>query len=577
MTPEILLHDAARQQWLHFQSPLEVLTTRSPAEVRTLLDTVERRVENEQLHAVGFLTYEAAAAFDPACQVFAPGDLPLAWFGLFEAATPVSAPAPPLSPTPLTWRPTWTEDNFCRAVAQIQTAIASGATYQVNLTFPLETSFAGSPRCFFETLVHGQKAGYAAYLDLGDQVICSFSPELFFQKEGQQLLMRPMKGTRARGLTSQADRQHADQLRSSAKDRAENIMILDMVRNDLGRLAAPGKVTTTELCRLEKYPTVWQMTSTVAAESSASLSEIMTALFPCASITGAPKFQTMAMIKQLEQRPRGIYTGCIGYLAPQGRAQFNVAIRTALIDRKKQSASYGVGAGITWDSSPAEEYRECLQKARILTRHMPEFSLLETLRWQPEGGYWLLDEHLDRLLASADYFDIPCHQDQLVTTLQQCADNLDATPHKVRLLLTTSGELQLEATAFDTQDNDVPIGLRLASDPIDPDDPFLYHKTTARRLYERARKNRPDCDDVILWTPAGEVTETTIANLILDLDGSLVTPPVSCGLLPGTFRAHLLATGQLQERVVSIADLKRSKRLFLINALRGWREARFLG
>ena len=576
MTPEILLHDAARQQWLHFHSPLEVLSSNTPAEVQTILNTVEARVENENVYAAGFLTYEAATAFDPACQVSTSGNLPLVWFGLFESSTAVPAPAPSVEPVTLSWKPSWTKDEFSRAVAQVHTAIAAGETYQVNLTFPLESPFSGSPRHFFETLVHGQKAGYAAYLDLGEQVICSFSPELFFRKEGRQLLMRPMKGTRARGLTCQEDRWQADKLRASDKDRAENIMILDMVRNDLGRLAEPGKVRTTELCTLEKYPTVWQMTSTVAAESSASLAEIMSALFPCASITGAPKFRTMALIKQLEQSTRDIYTGCIGYLAPQGRAQFNVAIRTVLIDREKRSASYGVGAGITWDSSPAEEYDECLQKARILTRHMPDFSLFETLLWQPGEGYWLLNEHLDRLLASADYFDFPCDRHQLVTILQHVADSLTDTPYKVRLLLAATGAIHHEAVCFDGAENDRLVRLRLAPDPINPDDPFLYHKTTVRGLYERAREGHPDCDDVILWTPAGEVTETTIANLVLDLEGSLVTPPVSCGLLPGTFRAHLLITGQLQERVVSIADLKRSKRIFLINALRGWREARLL-
>jgi len=576
MTPEILLHDAARQQWLHFQSPLEVFSTNTPAKVQAILDAVEARVEEENLYAAGFLTYEAAAAFDPACQVFSSDNLPLVWFGLFERSVAIPAPPPSVASTTLSWKPIWTEDEFSRAVAQVHAAIAAGETYQVNLTFPLEAPFAGSPRHFFETLVYGQKAGYAAYLDLGDQVICSFSPELFFKKEGQQLLMRPMKGTRARGLTCQEDCRQAEQLRSSDKDRAENIMILDMVRNDLGRLAEPGKVTTTELCTLEKYPTVWQMTSTVTAESQAPLTEIMSALFPCASITGAPKFQTMSMIKQLEQRPRGIYTGCIGYLAPQGKAQFNVAIRTVLIDREKQSASYGVGAGITWDSSPAEEYRECLQKARILTRHMPEFSLFETLLWRPGEGYWLLNEHLDRLLASADYFDVLCDRGQLVTSLQHVADSLADTPHKVRLLLTATGEIHHEAAPFDDLANDRPVCLHLASGPIDPENPFLYHKTTVRSLYERAREDQPGCDDVILWTTTGEVTETTIANLVIDLEGTLVTPPVSCGLLPGTFRAHLLATGQLQERVVSIADLKQSKRLFLINALRGWREARLV-
>ena len=433
MPPEVLLHDADQQQWLHFHSPVELISTSTPGEVASLLQQVEERVAEGGLYAAGFLTYEAAAAFDPACRVFAPAGLPLAWFGLFDSAAVVPPPRPAAEPAPLDWQALWTEETFCRAVAEVHAAIANGETYQVNLSFPLKARFTGSTKALFADLVCGQKTGYAAYLDLGEKVLCSVSPELFFKKDGRHLVMRPMKGTRARGRSCQEDREQAEQLQSSAKERAENIMILDMVRNDLGRLAEPGKVTTTEVCSLEKYPTVWQMTSTVAAETSASLAEIMTALFPCASITGAPKFRTMEIIKRLEQRPRDIYTGCIGYLAPQGKAQFNVAIRTALIDRRQQSASYGVGAGITWDSSPADEYRECLQKARVLTRHMPEFSLFETLLWRPTEGYWLLTEHLDRLVSSASYFDFPCSRIQLVAALQHLATRLPARPHRVRL------------------------------------------------------------------------------------------------------------------------------------------------
>ncbi len=575
MSPEVLLHDADQQQWLHFHSPRELISAASPDDVPAVLRQVETRVEEEGLYAAGFLTYEAAAAFDPACHVFPPGDLPLAWFGLFDPPVQVPVPTTSAEPKPLAWQPSWTEDAFTRAVTRIHAAIAAGETYQVNLTFPLTTHFSGSAQDFFANLVQGHRAGYAAYFDLGEQIVCSVSPELFFKKKGRQLVMRPMKGTLARGLTSRDDQQRAEQLRNSAKDRAENIMILDMVRNDLGRLAEPGTVTTSGLCALEKYPTVWQMTSTVTAETSASLAEIMAALFPCASITGAPKLKTMEIIKQLEQHPRGVYTGCLGYLAPQGKAQFNVAIRTALIDRFRQTASYGVGAGITWDSSPGDEYRECLQKARVLTHHMPEFALFETLLWRPEDGYWLLDEHLDRLVASAGYFDFPCHRHQLATALQQLADSFAVQPYRVRLRLTEDGRIEPEATPFDASPDDSPVHLRLASTPIDPTDPFLYHKTTMRSIYERARADRPDCDDVILWTPSGEITETTIANLVLDLDGSLVTPPTRCGLLPGTFREHLLTAGKLREQVVTVTDLQRCRRLFLINALRGWREATF--
>lgn len=572
MRPEILLHDAELGQWLKFKKPLDTVTACRPADVRPALRQVEALVEKQGLFAAGFVCYEAAPAFDPACTIHSFSDLPLLLFGIYQAPEVVEFPGSLRPRSPLVWQPDWDCATFTRAVAEIHAAIASGETYQVNLTFPLAAPFSGDPLDFFYRLVRGQRAGYAAYIDLGRQVICSASPELFFRRDGNRLVMRPMKGTIVRGLTSAADLRQAEQLRHSAKDRAENIMILDMVRNDLGRLAPPGKVHATELCGLEKYPTVWQMTSTVEAETSASFEQIMAALFPCASITGAPKYRTMDIIARLEQRARGIYTGSIGYLAPQRRAQFSVAIRTALIDLEKQQAHYGVGAGVTWDSIPAVEYRECLAKARILSRPMPDFDLFETLLWSPRQGYFLLEEHLARLTSSADYFDYPCDPAEVQHSLQALALTLPAEPQRIRLLLSASGRLRHEATSY-TPDQPEPARLKPADKPIDRSNPFLYHKTTARDHYAQARGGQLDCDDVILWNDRGEITETIIANIVADLDGELVTPPIECGLLAGTFRSHLLAQGTLLEKRLTFDDLQRCRRIYLINALRRWRRA----
>lgn len=568
----VLLHDAERQQWLSFERPLETVTALCPDEVLPALQKIEDLVENRGLFAAGFLTYEAAAAFDPACSVHPPVDQPLLWFGIYQAPHVAPAPLAPAAAAPLCWEPEWGLARFGRAVDNIHAAIAAGETYQVNLSFPLSTAFCGNPRDFFNRLVYGQHAGYAAYLDLGKDVICSVSPELFFRRDANRIFMRPMKGTSARGLTLVEDVQCKDRLRLSAKERAENIMILDMVRNDLGRLTEPGEVRTTGLCELEKYPTVWQMTSTVEAATNASLAGIMESLFPCASITGAPKYRTMSIIKQLEQRARGIYTGCIGYLAPQGRAQFSVAIRTVRIDRQSGRASYGVGAGITWDSHAAAEYQECLDKARVLTRTMSAFELFETLRWDADDGYFLLSEHIDRLTASASYFDYPCDPEQVIGYLRQAAQSFSGQHRKVRLRLTAGGDLAHEASPMPVPDEN-PVQLRLASAPIDRSDPFLYHKTTERSSYDNALAGGGDCDDVILWNQHGEVTETTIANLVFDMAGTLVTPPVASGLLAGTFRSHLLSLGQITEKVVSLTDIPACRQIYLINGVRGWRKA----
>lgn len=569
---QVLMHNAAQGQWLNFTAPVETVTASTCSQVLPALQRIEKRVECGSYWAAGFVTYEAAAAFDRACRVHAPSELPLLWFGIYPQPEILDHLDPTAHAAPLNWRASWGQKRFSQATAIIHEAIASGETYQVNLTFPLTTPFAGPPEDFFPAMVQGHHAHYAAYLDLGRHVICSASPELFFSRQGQQLKMKPMKGTMARGMTTEEDQRRAKQLNSSVKERAENIMILDMVRNDISRLAGPGQVKTTGLCELEKYPTVWQMTSSVEAGTSASFVEIMRALFPCASITGAPKYRTMDIIRRLEQAPRGIYTGCIGYLGPDRQAQFSVAIRTALIDRERGTASYGVGAGITWDSRPAAEYRECLAKAQILSRPMPDFALLETLLWCPQHGYFLLQEHLRRLARSADYFDIPCDLELAVEILQARGLNFGFEKKRVRLQLATDGQFHCDASLA-PEPGSGRVRLRLAAQPVDPDNPFYYHKTTHRRIYEDALSGKGDCEDVILWNSAGEITETTTSNLVVDQAGTWLTPPVSSGLLAGTFRDHLLHLGKIQEGRVTLEELRTCRNIFLINSLRGWRRA----
>ena len=566
---EIVLHDAHDSRWLHFRRPEQIYSTARPDEILPLLATIERRVEEERLFAAGFLAYEAAPAFDPTLPVRPPApDFPLLWFGLYaEPATVALEPAPVPALPPLPWQPTVTPATYEAAIAAIKEQIAAGYTYQVNYTFRLRAPFAADPWRYFLELVEAQEPGYGAYVDTGRFAICSASPELFLRRDGHTVASRPMKGTARRGLTWEGDRCQAEWLQQSEKNRAENVMIVDMIRNDLGRVARSGSVTVDELFAVERYPTVWQMTSTISAMTDVSHSRLLQATFPCASITGAPKRSTMGIIAALEAEPRHIYTGSIGYMAPGRRLQLNVAIRTVLVDRQRGQAEYGVGGGIVWDSTPGDELEETANKARVLTARRPPFRLLETMRWQPEGGYYLLEHHLQRLQQSAGYFGFAIDPAAIAAELERRAATFGDAVQRVRLLLDRSGAVALDVAPYTA--NATPRKVCLAPQPIDRDDPFLYHKTTHRTLYERALADCPGYDDVLLWNEAGELTESCRANVVLELDGERVTPPVSSGLLPGTYRAWLLQSGNAREQVIHLADLARCDRLWLVNALRG--------
>ena len=550
-----------------------MLVARAPAEVAPLLAELETAAA-QGLWAAGFLAYEAAAAFGLPTREPIPG-LPLAWFGLYAEPEAQGAPVP--NPSAVVDAPAWVPalqaSDHARIVAALQERIAAGDTYQVNFTFPLRTSFAGSAFSLFGRLRQAQRAAHAAFVDTGRFAVCSASPELFFRWEAGSLLTRPMKGTAARGPTAADDDALAFALQSSAKDRAENLMIVDMLRNDLGRVATAGSVAVPDLFRIERYPTLLQMTSTVTARTSAGFASIVEALFPCASITGAPKFSTMGLIAEAEAAPRGVYTGAIGFLAPDRRACFNVAIRTVVVDREKAEATYGIGSGIVADSVAASEHAECLLKARVVVE--APFRLLETMRFSPGEGIFLEEEHLDRLTASAAHFGGAVDRRRVEEALRELASGLSGAT-RVRLLVDLDGGITVEAHALDAPGAD-PVRVALAIDPVDESSPWLFHKTTRREVYDAALAARPEADEVILWNRRGEVTEGTRHNLVLELGGERVTPPVSGGLLAGTFRRHLLATGQVRERVVTVAETRAAEHLFVVNSVVGWREAHWLG
>jgi para-aminobenzoate synthetase/4-amino-4-deoxychorismate lyase len=575
-----LFDGAGGADWLAFTEPLAVLEAKTVEAVPALLDRVESETAAGRW-AVGFVAYEAAGAFDPAFPTLAPSPTrpapphgsaqagPLAWFSLFDRPRPLQLPAPPeVAGAAADWQPELTRADYLDRVRRIRAWIARGDTYQTNLTYRLRCLLEGDPWTLFTGLCTTQPVDYACYLETDSWAVCSASPELFFELEERKISCRPMKGTRPRGRTVAEDAEARRALESSPKDRAENLMIVDMVRNDLGRICDPASVAVRGLFGIERYATVWQMTSEVHGTTGVGLAEIFAALFPSASITGAPKVRTMQIIGELETSPRGVYTGAVGVVAPGRHSRFSVAIRTAFVDRTSGQAEYGVGGGIVWDSSAADEHAESRAKAVALARPRPSFSLLETLLWDPPEGLFLLDRHLERLAASAGYFGFPFDSEEARRRLQGEKQATWSRRRRFRLLLSPAGLLTVESEAL----AEIPEPWRVvaATHPIDPSDPFLFHKTTHRRAYDERRSASPEADDVLLWNPDGELTESTRANLAVRRGGVWVTPPVECGLLAGTFRAGLLERGELREERILLSELESAEEIRLINSVRGW-------
>ena len=562
---------------LVFGPPERVLAAGRAAEVPGVLAAAEAAAAAGSW-VFGYVAYEAAPGLDPGLPVVPPreGDPPLAWFGV--GGPPEQRPALDASPPAAAagWVPDWTDGEHAAAVARVRAEIAAGQTYQCNVTDRLRARDAGDPAALYARLALAQRGAYNALLDLGRHVVVSASPELFVEWRGDLLRMRPMKGTAARGADTAEDAERARRLRASAKERAENLMIVDLLRNDLSRVAEVGSVAVPELFALERYPTVWQMTSEVTARAAAGtgLVDVFRALFPCGSVTGAPKARTMELIRELEPTPRGVHCGAVGVLAPPGapfRARFSVAIRTAVVDRADGSAVYGVGSGITWDSDAAAERAELRAKAAVLTAAPHDAALLETLAYTPAEGLRALDRHLARLRDSAAYFGTTLHPGRVRTALEEAvAGRADAA--RVRVVVTPSGDVTVQLAPYPAPAAG-PVRLAVDDVPVDPASPWLRHKTTRREVYAAAAGRHPGADDVVLVNDRGEVTETTIANLAVRLDGTWWTPPVSSGLLPGVERGRLLDAGELCERVLTPADLAAAAELAVVSSLRGRRPA----
>jgi para-aminobenzoate synthetase/4-amino-4-deoxychorismate lyase len=564
--------------------PVGVLEATRPDEVRGVLEAAEGAAARG-LWVAGYLAYEAAPGLDPslAVRTRAAGDpferLPLAWFAMFERREETTLPVPQADPDPsvaAAWRPSIDRETYGRAIARIRQHVAAGETYQVNYTLRLRSQVEGDERGLYRDLCYAQRGAYAGYVNLGRYRVLSASPELFFRLDDGVLTTKPMKGTAPRGRWPEEDEAVAARLRGSVKDRAENAMIVDLLRNDLGRVAVPGSVSWSDVFDLERYETVWQLTSTVTAKvrPGAGLADVFEAMFPCGSVTGAPKVRTMAIIAGLEDSPRGVYCGAVGYLAPPGSghpaARFNVPIRTVMIDAETGTAEYGVGGGITWDSRAAGEYEETVAKARVLVDRRPGFELYETILHEPVSGFRHLERHLARLRSSCAYFGFALDEGAVVAAAEREAARFPDRPARIRVVVDRRGRVTSGGLPLPEPVEPVRVAIDEVG-PVDPSDPMVFHKTTRRRRYDEAKARHPDADDVLLTNTRGEVTETTIANVAVRLGGRWWTPPLDAGLLPGVGRELALEQDRVEERPITVAELRGAEEVALVSDNRGWR------
>lgn len=560
-----------------FTGAAGTIEARTPAEVIPALEQLVA-ASKSGLWSAGYVAYEAAPGLDPHLEVRSrpPGDafaeMPLLWFALFEGwedAQPISAADYSVS----NWSPSVSREDYISAIDRIRSYIRAGDTYQVNHTFRLRASFEGDDRSFYRDLLEAQRAAHCAYLDLGRYRVLSASPEMFLSLQGNRLATKPMKGTAPRGRNLDEDRERTTALIASAKERAENAMIVDLLRNDMGRISEASSVHVTRLFETERYETVWQLTSTIESRlrEGIELPQLMGALFPSGSVTGAPKVRSMQVTAELEDSPRGVYTGAVGWIAPESereRMAFNVAIRTVVLDTATGTAEFGVGSGITHDSSAEREYEECVTKALVLTERRPHFQILEALLCEDGEVLWP-DAHLDRMAASASYFDFRFDQNAALKAIDSVRSQEGA--QKIRLILSRDGAVTATSEPVGSS---APVDVVIDEDrTVDPTDVFLFHKTSRREVYEEAALRHPEAGDVILTNVNGEVTEATSANVIALIDGEWVTPPLSSGLLPGVHRRMLIESGELHERVLTPADLRAADEVVLLSSVRMRRKA----
>jgi para-aminobenzoate synthetase/4-amino-4-deoxychorismate lyase len=577
MLEKIILRNKKNDSWRIFSSPKEVLYSKNLHEVKTILDKVESKINKNNDIAVGFLTYESAPAFDPAYRVNKESKLPLICFGLFEGfkETQILDNSEIITNKIYNWKIETSPSEYKKNFDYIKNQIELGYTYQINYTLRSHSESIQNPYEFF--LEKAKNSPFAAYIETDENIIISASPELFFSLENKRLFCKPMKGTSRRGKTFEEDLILMDALRASKKNKAENIMITDMLRNDMGRISEPGSVKVSSKYDIEKYSTVWQMTSSVESETTASITEIFQALYPCASVTGAPKIASMDIISRIEELPREIYTGAIGYIAPNREAEFSVPIRTVVSDKNKNCAVYGTGGGIVWDSVWESEWDECLTKSKVLSvKDSSDFELFETMKWDTDSGVFLEEYHFNRLKDSASYFDFKFCEVRGKEIIDETIRNISNNLCVIRLFVNAKGGIRIETSEVPVFIKNQKYTVSLAKNPVQSENIFLYHKTTQREVYENAEGENLHSDDVILWNEEGNLTESTIANIILNIKGNWVTPSINCGLLRGVYRESMLENGLIEERKIHKSEIADLSEITLINSVRGEFKAKLI-
>lgn len=572
-----------------FQNPLCILKTSDIDEVENVLKETQGFLK-KGLFAAGYIAYEAGYAFEAKLKSLvsnASFSQPLIWFGIFKNPCIIDLKNPDteglkadksnnsfpesLSYETADFNMNISEDEYKGKIERIKNYIRSGDSYQINFTWNIDFSFKGSPLALYYDLRKKQSVSYAAYIKTEDSHILSFSPELFFRRVGKRIISRPMKGTMKRGRTLSEDRKHRESLYQSKKNRAENLMIVDLLRNDLGKISRTGTVKVSRLFEVEKYETLFQMTSTIEGELKPKTTylEIFKSLFPSGSVTGAPKIRSMEIISELERGCRGVYTGAIGYISPHEEAVFNIAIRTPVI--KENRGVMGIGSGIVWDSRAKDEYRECSLKMRFLKEVAQEFKLLETMLYY-KGKYWLLKLHIQRLKESAEYFGFSFDSEMFLACLKQNAKKLSHEErYKVRALVDKNGGFFIENAKLERGKKDWG-NIALSSKKMDSKNIFLFHKTTNRSIYDESylKAQRMGLTDLIFTNERGEITEGCISNIFIRKNGKLITPPLKCGLLNGVMRQYILSKRKdIKEDIITLDDLKTSEKIYLCNSVRG--------
>ena len=602
---ETVRSDPAEFRTYVFCKPLSTIQCRSLNDVTGCLQELEHAV-SQGCHAAGFMTYELGSAFEHGLCSDVESTWPLMWFGIYDKpwiynhrsktfesgqqqAVEIAAhlEGSPRAPTihEVVPAPSIGEEEFHDALAKIKQHIRDGSTYQVNFSFKMRFPWEHCPADLYFQLRRNQQVAYSAFVNSGQTAILSFSPELFFRMQGPEITFRPMKGTAERGRTREEDKSQRRMLAGSAKDRAENLMIVDLLRNDIGRIAEVGSVNVPKYYTVEEYETVYQATSVIEAKlkPAASLCELIRSVFPSGSVTGAPKIRTMQIIQELEKGPRGVYTGSVGFFAPGRRSVFNVAIRTITVDRPTGQAEMGVGSGVTYDSDIAGEYQECLAKSRFLGGSLQGLELLETIKWEPPTGWFLPEEHLQRVGESASYFGFSFDLQRLRDALRCHEGKLKAQSEgrnafRVRLAVDQRGDVRITEDEIAAAKDIEPVAI--AFERVDSRNRFLYHKTSNRHFYDRALREAVEVGlfDLFFLNERGEVTEGSRSNVIIRKEKEYHTPPVRCGLLSGLFRQHLLNSRDfdLRETVLLPEDLVCADEVFLCNSVRGLQRVKII-